>query len=94
VKWIAALAIVACTLMASLYATAAPTSSPQLRALRVKVSKLEGRLILAEGQLKALGCKADFIWDKLWPIYTKQVFPDLVFERPTFAPRSLPACIN
>jgi len=44
VKWIALVAVVACALVGSLYATASPGKNP----LAEKVSKLQDRLVLAE----------------------------------------------
>jgi hypothetical protein len=92
------LLIVSFSLAGALYATAAPGSSPEIRALKAKVGKLEGRLILAEFRIQTLGCKTNYIWEKAaYKLYsreyTREVFPDFPLDRLSVLLPWLPACV-
>lgn len=97
---VAVLLMVCFTLAGALYATAAPSSSPELRALRVKVENMEGRLILAELRVKQLRCQTDYVWNNARRLYLREMqreaFPDLQQDKLTFPEAGilLPACVS
>lgn len=81
-KWIAVLAIVACTLMASLYATAAPgTRGPSNRQLAAQIASLRSQVGILKSDVKWLSGYARSLRD-----FTNcQVTPLWMSEQATYS---------
>ena len=91
-KWIAVIAVAACALIASLYATAAPDGTPlraQMVRLQAQMTKVQTRLTLAELWVSQLQCQRDYAWPKFW-IVNETVRASLVAGDSTFAPTFFP----
>jgi hypothetical protein len=98
-KWIAVIAVAACALIASLYATAAPDGTPlraqmvrlqaQMTKVQAQMTKVQTRLTLAELWVSQLQCQRDYAWPKFW-IVNETVRASLVAGDSTFAPTFFP----